>query len=259
MKKTFYRYLALITCAASLSACTNMVSEGINDAGIASTVIFPTTDTAWNPEGIFPNVNNVRQIAPGVTKDDLYYLLGRPHFKEMHGAREWDYIFKFRDGLDKPVSTCQYKVIFDKNKRGQSFHWQPRACAERFYQTLTDLSADALFPFNRSASTDISATGKSLLRQLADKVKQAHAGAKIHIIGHTDYLGSSAYNQRLSQRRADSVKRYLVQQGVNSQQMVAVGKGESDPAVTCDNSKQHDELVKCLAPNRRVSIIVAPH
>jgi len=75
------------------------------------------------------NTENLRKIGSDMGKDDLYHLLDVPHFAEIHGAHEWDYTFKFRDwrvldlgvnGNTNPITYCQYKIIFDKNMRGQS-------------------------------------------------------------------------------------------------------------------------------------------
>lgn len=258
MIKQYTQQLLVATALFSLTACTNMVSKGINDEGVPEQVIFPEVKQAWLPTGIFPNADNVRNIAPGVTKDDLYYLIGRPHFSEMKGAREWDYIFKFRHGKGN-VNTCQYKVIFDKEMLGQSFYWKPKACAKRFHQTVAALSTDTLFPYNRGRIADISPAGKKHLRQLAKTMRQKHHSAKVQVIGYTDYLGSNAYNQRLSQQRANSVKRFLVKQGVNAKYLSAMGKGESNPVVTCNDEGSRQALIQCLAPNRRVTVDVMPH
>lgn len=241
----------------SLTACTNMVSKGVNDQGVAETVIFPEIKKSWLPTGIFANPTNVRNIAPDVTKDDLYYLLGRPHFSEMHGAREWDYILKFRQG--KNIQTCQYKVIFDTNMTGQSFHWLPENCAKNFSHTLSSLSADTLFPFNRGRMTDIGPEGKYQLRQVANNIIKNHSNAKVEVRGYTDYLGDENYNQQLSKARAESVKRYLVKQGVTERYISTVGKGESDPVVTCEDKGSRQALINCLAPNRHVTVTVMPH
>lgn len=120
---------AAVAVAAVLSACgTSTVSKDVDDAGVAGEVVFPKLEEAWVKEGSFPNAENLRKIGPGVTKDQLYVLVGRPHFKEgMGSVREWDYIFKFAEGKAEP-KVCQYKVIFDKEQRGQTFHWLPAAC-----------------------------------------------------------------------------------------------------------------------------------
>jgi outer membrane protein assembly factor BamE (lipoprotein component of BamABCDE complex) len=105
--------------------------QDLPDNGRPAAVVFPEIQkTAWLKEGVFVNLDRLRMVAPGVTKDQLYDLLGRPHFREGMGAvREWDYIFNFRTGTGNEFSTCQYKVVFDKDALAQSFHWAPAECA----------------------------------------------------------------------------------------------------------------------------------
>ena len=76
---------------------------------------------------------------------------------------------------------------------------------------------------------------------------------RITITGYTDRIGSATYNQKLSQRRANAVKDYLVGKGVVARRLEAVGKGKDNPVVTCNNKKR-SELIKCLEPNRRVEV-----
>ena len=75
-------------------------------------------------------------MRPGLTKDAIYKILGRPHYDEgLYGVREWDYLFHFYTpgvGTDPDntsgvpdITTCQYKVIYDKHKFARSFHWNP--------------------------------------------------------------------------------------------------------------------------------------
>ncbi len=71
----------------------------------------------------------------------------------------------------------------------------------------------------------------------------------VHIVGHTDSTGSSAYNQRLSERRAQSVGRYLGSHGVNNDRTRLLGRGESDPRA--NNSSDHGRQ-----QNRRVEIFL---
>lgn len=74
-------------------------------------------------------------------------------------------------------------------------------------------------------------------------------GRNVEIEGHTDNVGSNDYNQVLSQRRADSVKSYLVQQGIGGQRITVAGKGESQPVA--DN-----ETASGRQQNRRVEVII---
>jgi OOP family OmpA-OmpF porin len=91
-----------------------------------------------------------------------------------------------------------------------------------------------------------------------DEVVQVMNGnsdiTSVTIVGYTDRLGSTQYNQKLSERRANAVKDYLVSHGVAANRLVAVGKGEADPVVECKDVKQRAALIKCLAPNRRVEL-----
>lgn len=120
-----------VAALAAMQGCTSYVSKGIGDDGRAEELVWPEERNARQPEGSYPNRENLRAVRPGDTKNQLYGLLGRPHFEEgMFAVREWDYIFKFRSGGDA-VGTCRYKVIFDKDYRAQSFHWLPAECASQ--------------------------------------------------------------------------------------------------------------------------------
>ena len=71
------------------------------------------------------------------------------------------------------------------------------------------------------------------------------------MIGHTDSQGDAAYNQRLSERRAQAVQSYLVSRGVNPARMVAYGQGETQPIASNDTASGR-------AANRRVELRVTP-
>ena len=96
-------------------------------------------------------------------------------------------------------------------------------------------------------------TAKGALDKIALDLNRDPKAPAVPIVGYTDRLGSEAYNLKLSQARADAVKSYLASKGVAAGRMQATGKGEADPVVQCTD-KNHDALVKCLAPNRRVVI-----
>jgi OOP family OmpA-OmpF porin len=71
-------------------------------------------------------------------------------------------------------------------------------------------------------------------------------------VGHADRLGGDAYNMKLSVRRADSVKAYLVSKGIAASRVYTEGKGERQPVLDCKGSKKTKALIACLEPNRRV-------
>ena len=107
------------------------------------------------------------------------------------------------------------------------------------------LAADVLFDFDKSV---LKPEGKSKLDDLATKVKAINLEVVI-AIGHTDSIGSDAYNQKLSVRRAESVKAYLVSKGVEPNRIYTEGKGEKQPVAS---NKTKDGRQK----NRRVEIEV---
>jgi len=75
-------------------------------------------------------------------------------------------------------------------------------------------------------------------------------------VGHTDRLGSDAYNQKLSERRAASVKTYLVSKGIDANRVYTEGKGEKNPVTKADQcpGPKSKKVIECLQPDRRVDI-----
>lgn len=73
-------------------------------------------------------------------------------------------------------------------------------------------------------------------------------------VGHADRIGSDAYNMKLSVRRADSVKAYMVSKGIAASRLYTEGKGERQPVKECKGDKKTKELIACLEPNRRVEL-----
>lgn len=106
-------------------------------------------------------------------------------------------------------------------------------------------AADAFFDFDKTA---LKPEGKAKLDDLAEKIKGLNLEAVISV-GHTDSVGSDAYNEKLSVKRADAVKSYLAGKGVDASKIYAEGKGEKQPVA---DNKSSDGRAK----NRRVEIEV---
>jgi OOP family OmpA-OmpF porin len=92
---------------------------------------------------------------------------------------------------------------------------------------------------------------RSKLDDLVGKLRSVSLEVII-AVGHADRLGSDAYNMKLSVRRADSVKAYLVSKGIAASRIYTEGKGERQPVKDCKGSGKTKELIACLEPNRRV-------
>ena len=106
-------------------------------------------------------------------------------------------------------------------------------------------AADAFFDFDKSV---LKPEGKAKLDDVASKVKNINLEVII-AVGHTDSIGSDAYNQKLSVRRAEAVKAYLVSKGIDKSRVYTEGKGEKQPVA--DN-----KTAAGRAKNRRVEIEV---
>jgi OmpA-OmpF porin, OOP family len=117
------------------------------------------------------------------------------------------------------------------------------------------LSADGLFAFGKSSLDDLSGEGRTQLDALASRLMAGRPFEIVHVIGHSDRIGNAKANLELSNRRAGTVRNYLVQQGVPADRITAVGRGAVEPVVACDDGKG-EALIACLAPNRRVEIRV---
>ncbi|GAB7535402.1 outer membrane protein OmpA [Burkholderia sp. 22PA0099] len=112
--------------------------------------------------------------------------------------------------------------------------------------------ADALFDFDKATLKPL---GKQKLDELAAKIQ----GMNIEVVvatGYTDRIGSDKYNDRLSLRRAQAVKSYLVSKGVESSKVYTEGKGKRNPVTTGCNQRNRKQLISCLAPDRRVEVEV---
>jgi OmpA-OmpF porin, OOP family len=106
-------------------------------------------------------------------------------------------------------------------------------------------AADAFFDFDKAT---LKPEGKAKLDELASKIKSFTLEVVI-AVGHTDSVGSDAYNQKLSLRRAEAVKAYLVSKGIEANRVYTEGKGEKQPLA---DNKTADGRAK----NRRVEIEV---
>jgi outer membrane protein OmpA-like peptidoglycan-associated protein len=88
----------------------------------------------------------------------------------------------------------------------------------------------------------------------AAQILKDNPNITVTIEGHTDSIGSEAYNQRLSERRAKAVKQYLVSRGVEASRLETIGKGESEPIA--DNTKNGRDNPEGRAMNRRAELKV---
>jgi outer membrane protein OmpA-like peptidoglycan-associated protein len=110
-----------------------------------------------------------------------------------------------------------------------------------------DIASEVSFDFD---SASLKSAFTPTLNKVAD-VLQRYPKTVIHVVGHTDSVGSESYNQRLSERRAQSVADYLASHGVERSRLYATGRGELEPRAT-------NETEAGRQLNRRVELFVKP-
>src|SRR5215475_7147350 len=120
------------------------------------------------------------------------------------------------------------------------------------------LAAKALFDFDKAV---LKPEGRAtIVREVISKLKDVQKLELVLVTGHPDRIGTQAYNQKLSERRANAVRDYLVSKGVPKDKIETLGMGKTQPVpgVVCNQPypKERKALIECLAPNRRVEVEV---
>jgi OOP family OmpA-OmpF porin len=117
---------------------------------------------------------------------------------------------------------------------------------------VINLASTGFFEFNKATLTN---EAKSTLdREVIAKLKELGQIRYINVNGHADRLGSAQYNQKLSERRADAVRAYLVSKGADASNVETLGFGKTAPVKSCPDQKERKAVIECLAPNRRVVV-----
>lgn len=275
MKTNFKALAMMVATTLTIGATSAVAGTYVTQEGTTAQPVWPKWDSVVlnNTKGTFPNLQNLSEIRSGMTKDQLYYLIGSPQYNDGWRPKEWNYLFHFNTpgAGTNDVSTCQYKVLFDKDTYARSFYWNPvdGACPGAAPATASvktaeppvvpavqryTLNADTLFAFNRGDLGGIKPNGKQELTSLAEQLKAFDQLTAINVIGHTDRLGSADYNNKLSVKRANTVRQYMVNQGLPADKVSADGMGSTQPVKECADDKNKAALIECLQPNRRVEI-----
>lgn len=251
----------LIMSLAAIAAI--MVGTNASAQSTADNLIWPDLNSYHVITGDLINPPNVRRVVMGISKKQVRLLLNNPHTSEgLAGVHEWDYLFSFLTGNGSERISCQYKVLFDKDMIVTSTHWRDETCARFLADKVVNqthpvtLGADGLFAFGRSGLMDLQPTGRVRLSELAMQIKTGFSKVRqVTVNGYTDRIGNAADNMKLSQARAETVKQFLVSEGVPASLIQTVGRGASEPVVNCPGPKS-PSVIACLAPNRRIVVSV---
>lgn len=208
----------------------------------------------------------LEKVSEGMTRDEVRDAIGEPaERREVAGSPVWFYDFNLPFPRSEDVVVCQYKVKFDHWGRVSAYQWRRLLCeimAENLARERTvevervvyrTLSTDVLFGFD---SAELRPAGRDRIREVAEGLQDDFIDPLVVIVGHTCRIGDPGYNQRLSERRADAVKDELLKNGFSRRDVVAQGRGETEPVVFCEGERVTPALKSCLSPNRRVEVQV---
>lgn len=234
---------------------SNTISDSNNDGNI--------TDTEQTDEDIYPVVETspVSIIATVVDSDgkplDAKITLtskatNRVAGKRSSGSGEYTFTVKESQASDYRLSVEKAGYAFQNlDMRIPAATEQAQVISKKI--TLSKLVVgtrrvlrNIYFKFNKASFKDDSFPELNKLESMMSQ----NAGMNIELSGHTDNVGSKPYNKRLSQKRANAVKDYLVNKGIDARRIVAVGYGEERPMASNDDEREGREL------NRRVEFKV---
>ena len=259
--------------AIQLGMCAVVIAMSQTVAALEPTVSqqadvhFPDPKKSYLKQPPRYEYDHVARLSTGMTKDQYRQLLGHPHFNEgLIGERVWHYVMDIRIPQTDRYQRCQLRIDYDKKYISQRLSWKGIGCPNMPLPTpelkpqppaeTINMSADALFRFNGGGSNDLLPKGQQELAALAQHLQSSYTKIdQISLIGHTDRLGSESYNQQLGLQRAQTVRGYLIDQGLPAELLHYRSAGETQPVTDgCHHVTERRALQACLQPDRRVTL-----
>lgn len=194
------------------------------------------------------------QVSP-VFAGGLEYNL--PSLPELALRVEYQWLNNVGDLEDSKGNRLDYRPDVGSVSGGLSYRFgqgQAPAPAPEVVTKNFSFNSDVLFAFGKYNLKDSAVTALDGVYGEITKL----SSPTVDVAGYTDRIGKEKSNQKLSQRRAETVANYLVSKGVAPETVTATGYGEANPVTgnTCDAVKGRKALIACLAPDRRVEVSV---
>ncbi|EBH8947242.1 outer membrane protein assembly factor BamE [Salmonella enterica] len=263
--------LLLLMAVAGLSGCHQNPSHPERDGSIKK-IVWPAPESAKQGAGlgVFPTPESIALLNKGMTKDQVYLLIGRPHFDEgVFSVREWDYLLHFRTpgSGTNGITTCQLKIIYNSDKLISGIYWRavepenalcPPDSGQQKEKNRYALSTDILFGLNQYEFDKSNPDALKNIDKIISDIRKRGGYENIAVYGYTDWQGDRRYNMRLSALRAETVANYFIASGFPENKVFPKGMGETIPKTSCPGLKG-EKLTACLLPDRKVVIVVNPH
>ncbi|VFP87225.1 Outer membrane protein A [Candidatus Erwinia haradaeae] len=213
----------------------------------------------WHADTVQTNVTHTRLNAKDTGVSPLI-ALGMEYAINKNWSTRLDYQWIDNIGNTSTIGTRPDNSLinigiayhFGQDKEGSLVPLSPAAPENNHFT----LKSDVLFGFNQA---NLNVDGQKILDQLYTQVSNLDTkDASIVVVGYSDRIGSKQYNQKLSEKRTQAVVDYLVEKGIPMDQISSHGEGSANPVSTntCDEVHNRQELIVCLAPDRRVEIEV---
>jgi OOP family OmpA-OmpF porin len=285
----------MVVVGAGLSGCMTRTISRFDLNGNVNELVWPQPQKAHRPEGRFATPEVSQALGAGTTRDQVRDALGPPHFREGFHAYEWDYLLSLRQPIaGPPLCQLKTILSRAYHGAVQDIFWRNEACGRYFRAgesataegvasvpavvantstgvavtsvpnlppvksevetKIWKLPTNTVFPFAQYSVSALDADARRVLEEYARELTDTFI-TKITVAGYADRFGSDEKNQRLSVRRAETVRDFIVGHGVVSTKVEIDGKGTSEPVVECSQSDRA-ALISCLSPNRRARLEV---
>jgi outer membrane protein OmpA-like peptidoglycan-associated protein len=271
MKRTYSLILGIAVTAA-LAACSSTPEKPIAELETARAIV-PQVEASPRAGVAAENIANARKALDAANQ--LAAKKGKANVEDIRYeatvastnaqiANEKILEAQAKDELAKGESDRQQVLVEARNREAQLAAQKVQSLeqelkdlkvkAERTDRGLVLTLGDVLFDTGRA---NLKPGAYATIDRLAQALKE-DAARKVIIEGHTDSVGSDELNQTLSQNRAMSVQAALMERGVSSSQITAMGKGESSPVATNDDAAgrqqtRRGEVIFTEAPSQRVA------